>query len=106
MQKDNMFVAQLPQADDPGRAAIAKLVANVFLGIILKYDHGCLVLRQCPGVGHQIVVALFVRGGRLKRPGGLAVKGLDHQSGAVGVVKRSRRRRAGGQENGSDRQSQ
>src|SRR5208283_2167863 len=96
LQENNVFISEITQADEPGCAPVAKLVAKRLLGVILKNDHGCLMLGQCRGSGQKLVVALPSRGGRLEHLAHLVVPGLDYQCGLVRVVKRARRGRTGG----------
>jgi hypothetical protein len=44
LKEDNVLISEILQANNPGCAAVAKLVAKLLFGIILKNDHGGLML--------------------------------------------------------------
>ena len=86
LKEDNVLISEILQANNPGGAAVAKLVAKLLFGIILKNDHGCLMLGQCHRPGQKLVITFLGRGGRLKHLAGLVVPGLNDQCGIVGVA--------------------
>ena len=61
-----MPISDIPQADEPVCAAVAKLVANLWFGVIFKNDHGCLAMGQCRGPRQKLVVVFGIRKAILK----------------------------------------
>ena len=106
LKEDNVPISDIPQADEPVCAAVAKLVANLWFGVILKNDHGCLAMGQCRGPRQKMVVVFADRNIRSEHPAGLVVPGVNDQCSFVVVVKRLRRSRAGGRDNSQSHEGQ
>ena len=106
LKEDDVLISEILQANNPGCAAVAKLVAKLLFGIILKNDHGGLMLGQCHCLGQKLVIAFPGRWGRLQHLAGLVVPGLNDQCGVVGVVKRPGRGCTGGCDDGQSHNGQ
>jgi hypothetical protein len=106
LKEDNVLISETPQADEPECAAVAKLVANLGFGVILKNDHGGLAFGQCRHPRQKFVVFFAGRSIRPEHPAGPIVQGFNDQRGVVLVVKRPRRSRAGVRDDGQSHKGQ
>jgi len=91
LEKNDVFVAERPQAHEPRQAPVVKLAADLRLAVIFQDHHGGLVLRQGRDLAHHLDVFNLVRGRRLDDLAGAVIQRLDDECAVVGVVERLRR---------------
>ena len=86
LKEDNVLISEIPQADEPGCAAVSELAANFQFGVILQNHDGRLVLGQFHGIFQKFVAIHLVRGGWLQHLASPSIQRFNNQCRIVGVV--------------------
>ena len=106
LEENDVLITEGAQTDEPRRAAIAELIADLGFGVVLKDDYGGLVLRKSARGVQDLVVGDRSGGGGLNEPAHATVQGVNDEGGAVRTMIGLGRYRggAGRQENGQGQQ--